>query len=82
MKDVWETGRGSVRLRARWYEEESSTGNPVIIITEIPYQVNKEKLEEFLETHDKVVVAENHLKKGLLKSINHSSLFNKHILCS
>lgn len=44
MKDVWETGRGSVRLRARWYEEESSTGNPVIIITEIPYQVNKEKL--------------------------------------
>jgi DNA gyrase subunit A len=44
MKTAWETGRGSVRLRAKWHEEESSTGNPVIIITEIPYQVNKEKL--------------------------------------
>tara|TARA_B100000073_G_C23744457_1_gene574713 strand:+ start:3750 stop:6308 length:2559 start_codon:yes stop_codon:yes gene_type:complete len=44
MKEVWKTGRGSVRLRAKWYEEETSSGNPVIIITEIPYQVNKEKL--------------------------------------
>lgn len=44
MKNVWESGRGSVRLRSKWYEEESSTGNPVIIVTEIPYQVNKEKL--------------------------------------
>ena len=44
MKNVWESGRGSVRLRAKWYEEESASGNPVIIITEIPYQVNKEKL--------------------------------------
>jgi DNA gyrase subunit A len=44
MRNVWENGRGSVRLRSKWYEEETSSGNPVIIITEIPYQVNKEKL--------------------------------------
>lgn len=44
MASVWETGRGSVKLRAKWYEEETSSGNPVIIINEIPYQTNKEKL--------------------------------------
>jgi DNA gyrase subunit A len=50
MEEVWSTGRGSVRLRAKWFEEESPTGNPVIIINEIPYQVNKEKL--ILHIHD------------------------------
>ncbi len=44
MESVWNTGRGSLKLRAKWYEEESSSGNAVIIINEIPYQTNKEKL--------------------------------------
>jgi DNA gyrase subunit A len=46
MENIWLTGRGSVKLRAKWYEEETSSGNPVIIIHEIPYQVVKERFVE------------------------------------
>lgn len=44
MENVWLNGRGSVRLRAKWHEEEGKNGNAIIIIDEIPYQVNKEKV--------------------------------------
>lgn len=44
MENVWLNGRGSVRLRAKWHEEEGKNGNSIIIIDEIPYQVNKEKV--------------------------------------
>ena len=44
MKAIWETGRGSVQLRAEWHEEELESGKTAIIITEIPYQVNKSNL--------------------------------------
>jgi topoisomerase-4 subunit A len=40
------TGKGSVRLRARWEKENLSHGLYQIIITEIPYQVQKSKLIE------------------------------------
>lgn len=40
------TGRGSFRVRARWQKEELSHGLYQIIITEIPYQVQKSKLIE------------------------------------
>ena len=43
---AYETGRGSFRLRAKWEKEELSYGNYQIIITEIPYQVQKSKLIE------------------------------------
>jgi len=49
MEDVWTTGRGSLRLRAKYFEEESASGNPVIVINEIPYQVNKAKLITTIE---------------------------------
>lgn len=43
---AYETGRGTFRLRARWEKEETSRGQYRIIITEIPYQVQKSRLIE------------------------------------
>lgn len=42
----YETGRGSFRLRAKWEKEELSHGMWQIVITEIPYQVQKSRLIE------------------------------------
>ncbi len=44
VKDAFETGRGRVVVRGRANIETSSTGRETIIITEIPYQVNKASL--------------------------------------
>ena len=41
VKDAFETGRGRVVLRAKSEIEVSSTGKESIIVTEIPYLVNK-----------------------------------------
>lgn len=42
----YETGRGSFRLRAKWGVEQQKAGTYRVVITEIPYQVNKSKLIE------------------------------------
>ncbi len=44
IRSAYATGRGSVTLRARCEIEEDEKGRESIIITEIPYQVNKVKL--------------------------------------
>ncbi|MCF8245067.1 MAG: DNA gyrase subunit A [Saprospiraceae bacterium] len=44
VKEAFETGRGRVVLRGRANIETSATGKETIIITEIPYQVNKAML--------------------------------------
>lgn len=44
--NAYETGRGSLRIRARWYKEEAKHGTWIIVITEIPYQVQKSRLVE------------------------------------
>jgi DNA gyrase subunit A len=45
IKDAYETGRGRVVMRARaQIEEKESSGKSQIVVTEIPYQVNKENL--------------------------------------
>jgi topoisomerase-4 subunit A len=46
IRAAYETGRGSLRTRARWTREEKKGGAWVIIITEIPYQVQKSRLIE------------------------------------
>ena len=46
IKDAYETGRGSITIRSKAHVEKSSTGRSSIIVTEIPYQVNKAKLIE------------------------------------
>lgn len=44
--DAYKTGRGSFRLRARWEKEDIGRGQWQIVVTEIPYQVQKSKLIE------------------------------------
>jgi topoisomerase-4 subunit A len=46
MREAYETGRGGFRVRAKWEVEKSKAGSWVIIITEIPYQVQKARLIE------------------------------------
>jgi topoisomerase-4 subunit A len=43
---AYATGRGSIRLRARWHVENLGRGTWQVIVTEIPYQVQKSKLVE------------------------------------
>ncbi|MCW5750134.1 MAG: DNA topoisomerase IV subunit A [Alphaproteobacteria bacterium] len=44
--EAYRTGRGSFRLRAAWMREEQARGSWVVVITEMPYQVQKSKLVE------------------------------------
>jgi topoisomerase IV subunit A len=46
--ESYKTGRGGFRLRARWEREETGRGTYQIIVTEVPYQVQKAKLVERL----------------------------------
>ncbi|MEB8210477.1 DNA gyrase subunit A [Staphylococcus succinus] len=46
IRRAYETGRGSVQMRARAEIEERGGGRQRIIITEIPYQVNKARMIE------------------------------------
>ena len=46
--DTYRTGRGSFRLRAKWEVEDLGRGLWQIVVTEIPYQVQKSKLIERL----------------------------------
>lgn len=47
IRDAYETGRGVLQLRAKAsIEKNPRTGRQAIVITEIPYQVNKSKLIE------------------------------------
>jgi len=43
---AYETGRGGFRLRAKWELEKGKHGTWQIVVTEIPYQVQKAKLIE------------------------------------
>jgi topoisomerase IV subunit A len=44
--EAYKTGRGGFRLRAKWAKEEGARGAYQIVVTEIPYQVQKAKLIE------------------------------------
>jgi len=46
IKSAYRTGRGSIKIRARARIEELKGGKTQIVITEIPYQVNKARLVE------------------------------------
>ena len=43
---AYETGRGKLQVRARLHLEDGSAGRKLIVITEIPYQVNKAAMLE------------------------------------
>ncbi len=44
--ESYQTGRGGFRVRARWQTEDTGRGGYQIIVTEIPYQVQKSRLIE------------------------------------
>jgi DNA gyrase subunit A len=44
--EMYETGRGSVRMRGEWEVEEQARGKQVVVVTSIPYAVNKATLVE------------------------------------
>ncbi|MGH8516935.1 MAG: DNA gyrase subunit A, partial [Panacagrimonas sp.] len=44
--DAYNTGRGRIVLRARTHFEDVSNDKQAIIVTELPYQVNKARLQE------------------------------------
>jgi len=44
--EAYRTGRGGFRLRARWEKEDAGRGMYRVIVTEMPYQVQKAKLVE------------------------------------
>ncbi len=67
IRTAYETGRGSIRLRARWQEEKLPQGQYQIVITEIPYQVQKSNLIE------KIANLLNDKKLPLLEDIRDES---------
>ncbi|HVY20202.1 MAG TPA: DNA topoisomerase IV subunit A [Bauldia sp.] len=60
--EAYRTGRGSFRVRARWKVEEQGRGTYAVVVTEIPYQVQKarliEKIAELLEAKKLPLVAD------------------------
>src|SRR5499425_79652 len=46
--EAYTTGRGSFRVSARWHKEETGRGTYVIVVTEIPWLVQKSRLMERL----------------------------------
>src|SRR5499433_4075180 len=44
--EAYTTGRGSFRVRARWHKEETGRGTYAIVVTEIPWLVQKSRLIE------------------------------------
>ena len=46
IRKAYTTGRGVIKMRARAHIETMSSGKPRIIVTELPYQVNKARLIE------------------------------------
>ncbi|KEG19735.1 DNA topoisomerase IV subunit A [Bartonella bacilliformis] len=46
IEEAYRTGRGSFRLRSRWHQETGNRNFYVIVVTEIPYQIQKSRLIE------------------------------------
>jgi topoisomerase-4 subunit A len=65
--ESYETGRGSFRIRAKWAVEELKQGLYQIVVTEIPYQVQKSRLIE------KIAELINAKKLPLLEDIEDQS---------
>ena len=46
IREAYETGRGSITVRAKVHVEQIKSGRSRLVVTEIPYQVNKGLLQE------------------------------------
>ena len=60
--EIYRTGRGAFRVRARWAVEDLGRGLWQIVVTEIPYQVQKsrliERLAELIQTRKIPILAD------------------------
>ncbi len=50
IRSAYETGRGSIIMQAKTMIENGDAGKSVIVVTELPYQVNKENLVKNIAT--------------------------------
>ncbi len=67
IRSAYETGRGSIVLQAKTMIEPGDSGKSVIVITEIPYQVNKENLVKAI-----AVIAKDRKFDGILNVQDYS----------
>ena len=67
IRQAYETGKGSFRVRAKWHKEDLKQGQYQIVVTEIPYQVQKSKLVE------KIADLINARKISILDDVNDES---------
>ncbi|MEM9170539.1 MAG: DNA topoisomerase IV subunit A [Pseudomonadota bacterium] len=62
LESAYATGRGGFRVRARWTTEDLGRGKYQIVVTEIPYQVQKsrliEKIADLMQTRKLPVLAD------------------------
>ena len=63
IRSAWTDGSAKFKIRAKWHQEETMSGKTKLIIDEIPYQVNKEKLIEKLSE----LASPNKEKDGLIE---------------
>ena len=60
--EAYRTGRGSLRLRARWEVEDLGRGTWQVVVTEIPFQVPKsrlvERIAELIQTRKVPILAD------------------------
>lgn len=62
IRSAYETGRGSIVMQAKTMIEPGDMGKSLIVITELPYQVNKKKLQE-----DIALIAKSKRFDGILR---------------
>jgi DNA gyrase subunit A len=51
IEDAYRTGRGSIRMRAVIEVDEDKKGRSILVVTELPYQVNPDNLAETIADH-------------------------------
>lgn len=68
MRAAYATGRGKIKVRARCTIEETATGRSQIIVTEIPYMVNKARLVEAIAN-----LVKDKRVEGISNIMDHSS---------
>jgi DNA gyrase subunit A len=88
IRDYFNTGRGSIRVRGRAIIEEDSRGRQKLVITEIPYQVNPlrvaEKIEELRQSRRMPEIAavrnESSSRAGMRVVVELGRAANPHIV--
>ncbi|MDI3471700.1 MAG: DNA topoisomerase IV subunit A [Pseudolabrys sp.] len=65
--EAYTTGRGTFRVRARWYKEDTGRGTYQIVVTEVPWLVQKSRLVE------KIAELVNERKLPLLADVRDES---------